>query len=102
MRRLNEADRSVHSSLAQTLPDPRVIEITLPDLGASYWTTMSGGTMDHLHATPCEDPDIRLRVDSNHLVELLDGKRSFMASLVSGHVKIDASLSDLLRLRKLA
>jgi hypothetical protein len=102
MRRLNEADGSVHSSLAQTLPDSRTIEITVTDLDASYWTTMAGGVMDGLHAGACEKPDIRLRVDSDHLVELMEGKRSFLSSFLSGQVKVDASLSDLLRLRRLA
>lgn len=102
IRRLDDADRSVHSSLADTMPEPRVILVTFPDLDVSYWTTMAGGTMDGLHTGPCERPDIRLRVDSDHLVELLDGKRSFLSSFVSGQVKIDASVSDLLRLRKLA
>jgi SCP-2 sterol transfer family len=102
MKRLDDADRSVHSSLADTMPEPKVILVTFPDLDASYWTTMADGTMDGLHAGPCERPDIRLRVDSDHLVDLLDGRRSFLSSFVSGQVKIDASLSDLLRLRKLA
>jgi hypothetical protein len=102
MRRLDAADQDVRRSLAGSLPDPRIITITLPDLDASYWTTMSGGTMDGLHRGAPPRTDIRMTVDSDHLVELIDGERSLFSSFISGSVKIEASLSDLLRLRKLA
>jgi hypothetical protein len=102
IRRLDEAGGDVHVSLAESLPEPKVIEIDLSDLGASYWTEMSGGRMGVLHRGPALDPDIRIRVDSDHLVSLVDGKRSLFSSYLGGQVKIEASFSDLLRLRKLA
>jgi hypothetical protein len=58
--------------------------------------------MDTLHRGVPPHTDIRMVVDSDHLMELLDGKRSLFSSFVSGSVKIQASLSDLIRLRKMA
>jgi SCP-2 sterol transfer family protein len=102
IRRLAEADGQVQSSLADSLPEPKVVEICLSDLGTSYWSTLAAGSMDGLHAGTPTRADIRVRVDSDHLIELLDGKRSLFSSYVAGAVRIEASIADLLRLRRLA
>ena len=102
IERLARAE-SVQGSLAESLPDRRILAVTVPDLAAEYWTVMSGGRMDSLRGgAPEERADIRIRVDSDHLVELVDGQRSLFSSVMAGHVRIDASISDLLRLRRLA
>ena len=102
IQRLDRAGGDVHGSLVEVLPERRTIQIELPDLGASYWTELSGGRMGKLHAGPPATSDIRVRVDSDHLVDLIDGERSLFSSYLGGHVKIEASLGDLLRLRRLA
>ena len=45
---------------------------------------------------------LRVEVAGDDLVDLVDGRKSLFSSYLAGHVKIEASLSDLLRLRKLA
>jgi hypothetical protein len=102
IRRLDEADSGVHGSLSETLPESRVIEVTIPDLSEVYWTEMSGGRMHGLHRGAPESADIRVRVPSDHLVELIDGDTSLFSSFLGGQVQIEASFSDLMRLRKLA
>ena len=102
IKRLDDADGEVRGSLAGALPDSRIVEVIVPDLGVSYWTELSGGKMGNLHEGAPTDPEIRIRVDSDALVELVDGRRSLFSAYLSGQVKIDASFSDLLRLRKLA
>jgi hypothetical protein len=102
IKRLKEADGQVHSSLAESLPEPRTIQIVIPDLEATYWTEMSGGVMGRLHSGPPGSADIRIRCSSDHLVEMVDGKRSLFSSYLAGQLKIDASFTDMLRLRKLA
>jgi len=102
MSRLEEADAGVRGSLAGALPDSRVIQVIVPDLGLSYWTELAGGTMDSLHRGEPRDAEIRVHVDSDDLIELVDRRRSLFSSYLSGKVKIEASLGDLLRLRKLA
>jgi len=101
IRRLAAAEE-VQGSLADTLPDARIVAIRIPDLDAEYWAQMAGGKMDRLHTGSPARSDIRIRVGSDHLVELVDGKRSMFSSVVAGHVKVEASVADLLRLRRLA
>jgi hypothetical protein len=38
---------------------------------------------------------------SDDLVDMIDGNKSLFSSYLSGHIKIQASLSDLLSMRKL-
>ena len=91
----------MQGSLADTLPEARVIEVVLPDVDLSYWTQMAKGRMGALHRGAPPQSDIRVRVGSDHLVDLVDGKRSLFSSYLAGQVKIEASLSDLMRLRRL-
>ena len=37
-------------SLSEALPDPRVVEVTVTDLGEVYWTELASGRMSSLHA----------------------------------------------------
>jgi SCP-2 sterol transfer family len=102
IKRLKEADSNVHSSLADTLPEPRTIQIVIPDLEASYWTEMVDGVMGRMHEGEPQRADIRIRCTSDHLVEMVDGRRSLFASYLAGQLKIEASFTDMLRLRRLA
>jgi hypothetical protein len=102
IERLDGADHGVQSSLSDALPDPRIVELTVTDLGAVYWTELSSGRLSALHAGAPEDADIRVRLTSDRLVELVDGQRSLFSSFIAGQIKIEASFGDLLRLRKLA
>jgi hypothetical protein len=102
IKRLKEADSQVHSSLARSLPDPRIIQIEIPDLDATYWTEMSDGVMGRLRTGPPASSDIRIRCTSDHLVQMVDGQRSLFSSYLAGQIRIDASFTDMLRLRKLA
>jgi predicted lipid carrier protein YhbT len=100
--RLESADSDVQRSLAGALPDSRIIHVRVPDLDVSYWTELSGGRMGALRRGEPPDPEIRVLVDSDDLIALVDGRRSLFSAYLAGVVKIDASFSDLLRLRKLA
>jgi hypothetical protein len=101
IRRLDKAGGDVHGSLAEALPERRILYVIVPDLDASWWTEMAGGKMKGLHRGVPDRTDIKVRVDSDQLVDLMDGRRSLFSSYLAGKVKIEASLSDLLRLRKL-
>ncbi len=102
IRRLDAADRSVHGELAHTLPDARTISLTVPDLEATYWTEMSGGHLGPLQKGAPPHADIRVSVSSDDLVALVDGRASLFSSYMSGRTKIEASIGDMMRLRKLA
>lgn len=98
--RLSET-QDAQGALARTLPESKVVAVRIPDLEADYWTLMESGRMDGLHQGVAERADIKIRVASDQLVAIVDGKASLFSAFVSGQVKIEASLSDLMRLRKL-
>lgn len=102
IKRLDDPEGGLRGSLAGALPDSRIIEVIVPDLGVSYWTELRGGMMGALHSGVPSEPEIRVHAPSDVLVELVEGHRSMFSSYLSGQVKIEASFSDLLRLRKLA
>lgn len=98
--RLAASDRGARS-LAETLPERRVLTVHVTDLEADFWTVLEAGTMEPLREGQPDDPDIRIRAPSDTLVDLIDGKGSLFSAYLAGKVQIDASMSDLLRLRKL-
>jgi hypothetical protein len=102
IKRLDQADTQVRGSLADSLPESRIVQVEIPDLGTSYWTELAGGRMEGLHEGPPRQAEIRARVSSDCLVDLVDGKKSLFSAYLAGQVSIDASFSDMLRLRKLA
>ena len=48
IERMDENSGEAKQSLAQTLPDARIIELFVPDLPATYWTELSDGRMHRL------------------------------------------------------
>jgi SCP-2 sterol transfer family protein len=98
--RLDAADDGV-DALAQALPESRVIEVVVSDLGDSYWTELAGGRMGTLRKGRPDEADIRITADSDELVEVVDGKRSLFSSYLSGDMKVEASFADIMRLRRL-
>ena len=98
--RLDRADERARDRLSGAVP-AKVIQIDLPDLDVSFWSELEGGRLDGLHDGPSPDADIRVVADSQILVDLVDGERSLFSSYVAGHVRIDASMADLMALRKL-
>jgi hypothetical protein len=99
--KLDDADPKVHTDLERTLAGPRVIQMDVPDLDMSFWSELSGGRMDGVHAGEAERADIRITADSDDLVAMIDGTKPLFSSYLAGHVRVQASVSDLLALRKL-
>jgi hypothetical protein len=80
----------------------RTISVTIPDLGVTYATTLGGGDDPVREAAPGEPPaDIRLTADSSEVLSLAESPMNIARSWVAGRVKIEASMKDLFRLRKL-
>jgi hypothetical protein len=98
--RLERADERARERLSGAVPS-KVIQIDVPDLDISFWSELHDGRLHGLHEGASPDTDIRVVADSQILVDLVDGDRSLFSSYVAGHVRIDASMADLLGLRKL-
>ena len=100
--RLEGAGDDVRANLARALPDPRTIRIDITDLDLSYWTKLEDGQMGKLREGEPERADIKMRAKSDDIVAMVNGELGLMKSYLSGKVRIEASLHDLLALRKLA
>jgi hypothetical protein len=80
----------------------RSVSLTIPDLGVTYVTRLDGEDDQVREAQPGESPaDIRLTAKSDEVISLAESPMNIARSWVAGRVKIEASMKDLFRLRKL-
>jgi putative sterol carrier protein len=98
-KRLGENPDSVRAAI----PDRKVLRCQVTDLDSAWYAVIEGGQVSRpTEAPPSDDQvDITLRVGSDDLVDLIEGRQSFLSAFTSGRVKVDASIMDLLRLRNL-
>jgi predicted lipid carrier protein YhbT len=99
--RLDAADDRVKRNLAGAVPAPRVIQMDVPDLGVSFWTELADGELGELHQGAAPQADIRVTASSDHLIEMIEGSRNMFSSYLAGQIRVQASVSDMLALRKL-
>ena len=99
--RLAPADPRVHADLDRTLGGPRLVQMEVPDLGESFWCELSGGAMGEVHRGQPDHADIRITADSDDLMAMINGTKPLFSSYLAGHVRVQASISDLLALRRL-
>ena len=80
----------------------RSMSVTIPDLGVTYVTRLGSGDDPVREAAPDEPPaDIRLTANSDEVLSLAQSPMNIGRSWVAGRVKIEASMKDLFRLRRL-
>ena len=79
----------------------RTIAIRVSDLGIAFHGRLSGGQI--VAFADGDDPSAKLALtaQSDDLVALIEERLSATAALASGKIKIDASIFDMLKLRKL-
>jgi hypothetical protein len=81
----------------------RTISCRVPDLGKTYYTRIHAGGLDPF-SVPNGDvkrAQIRLTVASDDVVALANDEISVMRAWTSGRLKIDASFTDLIQLRRI-
>jgi hypothetical protein len=83
----------------------RSLSCRLTDLDQVVLGRLNSGSVRDVHAVPdgpdVPKADIRLTMSSDDLVAMTDGDLHFGKAWASGRVKLEASLRDLLRLRKI-
>ena len=97
--RISELDADAR---AAQLAD-RSMSVTVTDLGVTFVTqlgTDGAGPVTEA-AAGAERANVRFRTQSDELIAIAADPRRFARAWLTGRVKVDASLSDLLRLRKL-
>ena len=98
MARLDGNEANVRSAI----PSRKVLVCHVPDLDAAWYSVVEHGHVSQpTEASPNGRADITLRVGSDDLVDLVEGRISFLSAFTSGKVRVDASIVDLLRLRGL-
>lgn len=111
MATVEECEKALHH-LAATLRGPRgtrarsqmtdrTVSCHLKDLGVTFTGRLCGGDLREISQTPAPPAQIRLSMTSDDLVALTNGSANLLSMWTSGRVKIDASIFDLIKLRKL-
>ncbi|WP_194921597.1 alkyl sulfatase C-terminal domain-containing protein [Catenulispora rubra] len=79
----------------------RTVSLRVPDLDVTFHGTLREGTLEDVTTEPRDRAQIRLTINSDDLISLVAGELNFASAWARGRVKLEASFSDLLRLRKL-
>ena len=97
--RLTEVDPQKRSGV---LAD-RSLSCTVTDIGVTFVTKLGpDGAGPVTEAGPGDPPaQVRFSAPSDELMAISGDPKRFVRSWLTGKVKVDASLSDILRLRKL-
>ena len=81
----------------------RSFSCRVTDLDITFVTRFGAGGAEPVREAGPDDPpaDVRMAAPSNVVLELADDVGTFPRALLTGRVKVQASMRDLLRLRKL-
>ncbi len=81
----------------------RSFSCQVPDLGVTFVTRFGPQGADPVHLAAPGEPqaDVRLTASSDTVLELAHNVSAFPKAWITGKVKVQASMRDLLRLRKL-
>lgn len=108
---MGECEAALHdlaSRLRKVDPDLRgkhVLErrlaCELTDLGESFRGELGDDGLSGIERGTANDAQITLRVSSDDLLRLVNGELGFAHAWASGRLRVDASITDLIRLRTL-
>lgn len=90
---------SNNEQLKSKLSFERRLACDIADLSVSFHGRFSGGSLIDLADGDDSEAEIRMVVDSDDLVALVDGELDLAKSFASGRVKVKANLMDLLKLK---
>lgn len=99
MARLDGNEDNVRSAI----PGRKVMGCYITDLDSGWYSVIEDGHV----APPIEEPppgervSVLLKLRSDDLIDLVEERMSFMSAFLSGKVRVDASFTDLLRMRTL-
>lgn len=80
----------------------RAVSVTIPDLNVTFVSVLGAGGDPVREAAPGEPPaDIRITANSDEVISLCEQPMNIARAWVARRVKIEASVKDLFRLRRL-
>lgn len=89
----------VDEDLRALLPSRRTIEARCPDIDYVRHAEWRRGELFVLDEPPPRRADIRISVRSDDLMAIASGELPFARAYATSRVRLDASMTDLLRLR---
>jgi hypothetical protein len=89
----------VDASTRSLLPSRRTIEARCPDLDLVRHAQWIDGELVVLEEPPARRADIRVSVKSDDLMAIANGEMTFSRAYAANRIRLDASMTDLLRLR---
>lgn len=95
LRQLGGLDAGTRS----LLPARRTIEARCPDLDLVRYAEWRDGKLTVDTPEPVRRADIRISLTSDDLLAMRAGELTFSRAYAQGRVRLDASVTDLLRLR---
>jgi hypothetical protein len=93
--------RSVDEETRQQYAVERTLSCWVTDLKEVFTASLGPDGLSAVTRGGQHDGQVRLKVSSDDLVALTKGELGFPVAWATGRVKIDASITDLLRLRTL-
>jgi hypothetical protein len=97
VRRFGRIDRSYKA----LLPNHRVVEAAFPDLDLVYHAVWRDGSLSEIRPGAAQKAHIRVECDSDDLLRLYGGDLGVRRAYATNRLRIEASMTDLLRLRSL-
>lgn len=79
----------------------RSLSCRVPDLDVTFRGELRDGGLHDIREGNADGAHIKLRISSDDLIALTQGRLGFAGAWATGRIKVDASLTDLLRLRTL-
>ena len=83
----------------------RSVSCEIPDLKTTFHGQLKDARLIDVRsfAPPEQVPNaqIRLVIPSDDLILLVDGKLNFLSAMASGRIKVNASIGDMFKLRKI-
>jgi hypothetical protein len=82
----------------------RSLSCHIKDLGITFTGRLKDGriqVLDTIEGPPSEKAEIRLAMNGDDLVAMVNGNLNFAKAWASGRVRLEAGLRDLMRLRTL-
>jgi predicted lipid carrier protein YhbT len=92
LRGVDEKDRKKHAF-------DRTLSCYVPDLAVTFSGELKDGHIVGITTKAAPKAQVRLTATSDDLVALTDGELSFAQAWLSGRVKVEAGVRDLLKLR---
>jgi hypothetical protein len=101
LRHLAARLRSVDAETREQHVVDRTLSLWVSDLKESFTGRLGEDGLTDITRGGQLDAQVRIRLKSDDLVALTKGEMSFPVAWATGKVKVDASITDLLRLRTL-